>query len=106
VPFFGAALLKKSLVGSFFIVGEGREYLRWHWAGGVRAGVVEGADGRVHPAFEGGRGSEGPVRGGPGLKEKLWDHIIGSGEEAVSKLGQLDLLGVVEGGEWNRFIYQ
>jgi hypothetical protein len=48
VPFFGAALLKKSLVGSFFVVGEGREYLGWHWAGGVHAGVVEGADGRVH----------------------------------------------------------
>ena len=58
MPFFGAALLKKSLVGSFFIVGEGREYLRWHWAGGVRAGDVEGTDSLVHPALEGVRGGE------------------------------------------------
>jgi hypothetical protein len=67
VPFVGAALLKLSLVGSFSILGEGREYFGWHFAGGVCPGVVEGADCRVHTALKGGGGGEGPVCGGPDL---------------------------------------
>jgi hypothetical protein len=61
VPFFGAALLEESLVGSFFVVSEGREHFGRHWTGGVRAGVVEGTDGLAHPTLEGGEGGEGPV---------------------------------------------
>ena len=61
---FGASLQEESLVGSFFVVGEGREHFGRHWAGGVRAGDVEGTDGRVHPALEGGRGGEDPICGG------------------------------------------
>ena len=56
MPFFGAALLEESLVGSLSIMWEGREYFGWHWAGEICAGVVEGADCRVHEAFEGGGG--------------------------------------------------
>ena len=77
---------------------EGREDFGRHAAGGVQAGVVEGADGLVHPVFEGSRGGKGPVCGGPGLEEKVWDHVAGFREEAVPELGQLDLLGVVEWG--------
>ena len=65
MPIFGATLLEESLVGSFFVVRESREDFGRHWAGGVRAGVVEGADGLVHPVLEGSTGGEGPVCGGP-----------------------------------------
>jgi hypothetical protein len=98
VPRFGAALLEEAFVGSFFVVGEGRQHFGRHWAGGVRAGVVKGADGLVHPALEGGRGGEGPVCGGPGLEERVWDHVTSFREEAVTELGQLDVLGVVKAG--------
>ena len=94
----GAALLEESLVGSFFVVREGREDFGRHTAGGVQAGVVEGADGLVHPIFEGGRGGKGPVCSGPGLEEEVWDDVAGFREEAVTALGQLDLLGVAEWG--------
>ena len=90
----GAALLEESLVGSFFVVREGREDFGRHTAGGVQAGVVEGADGLVHPIFEESRGGKGPVCGGPGLEEKVWDYVAGFREEAVTELGQLDLLGI------------
>ena len=30
--------------------------------------------------------------------KRVWDYVTGFGKEAVSELGQLDLLGVVEGG--------
>ena len=70
MPFFGAALLKVPLVGSFSILrGKGRVYFGWHFAGGVCVGVVEGADRRVHTALEGGGGGEGPVCGGPDLEQ-------------------------------------
>jgi hypothetical protein len=58
VPLFGAALLEESLVGSFFVVREGRKDFGQHWAGGVRAGVVKGADGLVHSELEGSTGGE------------------------------------------------
>ena len=98
MPEFGASLLEESLVGSFLVAREGREHFGWHWAGRVHSGEVEGTDGRVHPALEGGRGGEDPICGGPGLEERVWDYVTGFGKEAVSELGQLDLLGVVEGG--------
>ena len=78
---FGASLQEESLVGSFFVVGEGREHFGRHWAGGVRTGDVEGTDGRVHPALEGGRGGEGPVCGGPGLEERVWDYVASCRQE-------------------------
>ena len=94
----GAALLEESLVGPFLVMREGREDFGRHAAGGVQAGVVEGADGLVHPIFEGGRGGKGPVCGGPGLEEEVWDDVAGFREEAVTELGQLDLLRIVEWG--------
>ena len=77
MPIFGATLLEESLVGSFFVMGEGREHFGRHWAGGVRAGDVEGTDSLVHPALEGVRGGEDSICGGPGLEERVWDHVTG-----------------------------
>ena len=73
MPFVGAALLKVSLVGSFSILGEGREYLGWHFAGGVCTGVVEGADRRMHMALEGGGGGQGPVC----VVDQTWNNRCG-----------------------------
>ena len=52
----------------------------------------------MHPVFEGSWGGKGPVCGGPSLEEKVRDHVASFGEEAVTELGQLDLVGIVEWG--------
>ena len=47
VPFCGATLLEKTLVGSFSIVGDRSEDIRWHGASGSERGLS-----RPDPAFE------------------------------------------------------